>query len=108
MADEWMRTSSLSRLATDQAAGARQLDGAPILARSLCSLLYLWSCGRPASLAPAQSDVSLRDLMTMARHTSKALTKTPSQATQISRYRIDAPRSRCVTRLHLREETGVG
>lgn len=108
MTDEWMRTSSRSRLATDQVARARRLDGAHILARRLCSLLYLWSCGRPASLAPAQSDVSLRDLMAMARHTSKALTQAPSQATLISRYRIDAPRSRRVTRLHLREETGVG
>ena len=108
MVDEWMRISNISGLATEQVAGARELDRAQTLARRLCSLLHLWASGHPAPMAPRQSGISLHDLMAMAQCTTKALAQRPSVTLFTSRLEAPALCNRRGMRLQLREETGVG
>jgi len=108
MVDEWIRTSSFSGLSTNQVARARELDRAQILARRLCSLLHLWACGRPVSMAAPQSDISLHDLMVMAKYVTKAPSQRPSVSTHTPRFWAATLCNRRGGRLQLREETGVG
>jgi hypothetical protein len=108
MADEWMRTSSLSGFATEQVARAREFDRAQTLARHFCSLLHLWGSGRPVSMAPPQSGISLHNLMTLARRAATAPSPFPSVSTLTPRFGASMLCKRRAVGLQLREETGVG
>lgn len=108
MVNEWMRTSSPTRLATEQTVATKALDDPRILAWRLCRLLRLWSSGRPAARAPAQSSVSLGALMTMARIAPTSPSSHRSKSAPAPGLTVGAPCTRSLNCLPLREETGVG